>query len=61
MAVIANDFHERKDLTPNVCALYVEKNYRHQGIARELLQFVSEDVFAKGMLRMYKYKFKGVL
>ena len=22
--VIANDFHDRKDLTPNVCALYVE-------------------------------------
>ena len=26
--VIANDFHDRKDLTPNVCALYVEPELR---------------------------------
>ena len=24
--VIENDFHDRKDLTPNICALYVEPN-----------------------------------
>ncbi len=24
--VIDNDFHERKDLTPNLCALFVEKS-----------------------------------
>ncbi len=26
--IIENDFHERKDLTPNLCALYVEPAYR---------------------------------
>ena len=31
--IIANDFHERKDLTPNLCALYVEEAFRCQGIA----------------------------
>ena len=25
LGVIDNDFHNRKDLTPNVCAVYVEK------------------------------------
>ena len=32
VGVIENDFHERKDLTPNVCALYVEEKYRCRGI-----------------------------
>lgn len=26
--VIENDFHEYKHLTPNLCALFVEKEYR---------------------------------
>lgn len=33
-----NDFHDRKNLTPNVCALYVEESCRNQGIADKLLQ-----------------------
>lgn len=32
LGVIENDFHDRKDLAPNVCALYVEEEYRNQGI-----------------------------
>lgn len=28
MGVIENDFHNRKDLTPNVCAVYTGKEYR---------------------------------
>ena len=32
-SIIENDFHNRKDLTPNICAVYIEKEYRCQGIA----------------------------
>ena len=27
------NLHDRKDLTPNVCAVYMEKEYRCKGIA----------------------------
>ena len=32
MGVIENDFHDRKDLMPNVCAVYTEEAYRGRGI-----------------------------
>ena len=38
IGVIENDFHNRKDLTPNVCAVYVEPLYRNQGIAGKMLK-----------------------
>ncbi len=44
LGVIENDFHDRKDLTPNVCAVYVEKEYRLKGIAGKLLDFVCNDM-----------------
>ena len=37
LGVIANDFHPRRDLSPNVCAVYVEEDARCQGIAGALL------------------------
>ena len=37
LGVIENDFHDRKDLTPNVCAVYTEEQYRKQQIAGNLL------------------------
>ena len=51
--VIENDFHDRKDLTPNVCAVYVEEAYRNQGIAGELLDFVCKDMRAAGIATLY--------
>ena len=48
MGVIENDFHDRKDLTPNVCAVYTEEKYRCQGIAGKLLNMVVEDCRQKG-------------
>lgn len=33
MGVIANDFHDRTDLTPNVCAVFTEPDFRCQGLA----------------------------
>ncbi|MFZ2538759.1 MAG: GNAT family N-acetyltransferase [Oscillospiraceae bacterium] len=48
VGVIENDFHNRKDLTPNICALYVEKNYRKMGIAKKMLDFVCKDLSSIG-------------
>ena len=35
--VIENDFHDRPDLAPNLCALYVEPEHRGRGLAGVLL------------------------
>lgn len=51
--VIANDFHKRPDLTPNLCALYVEEPYRRREIARTLLDFICDDLYAMGIERAY--------
>lgn len=53
MGVIENDFHDRKDLAPNVCAVYVEKAYRNQGIAGEMLRFACDEFKAKGIDTLY--------
>ena len=53
LGVIENDFHDRKDLTPNVCAVYVEDAYRRQGIAGEMLEFVCMDMKRRGIDTLY--------
>ena len=53
LGVIENDFHDRKDLSPNVCAVYVEEEYRRRGIAGKLLHFVCEDMSARGISTLY--------
>ena len=53
MGVIENDFHDRKDLSPNVCAVYTEEGYRCQGIAGKLLNMVVEDLRSKGISPLY--------
>lgn len=53
MGVIDNDFHDRKDLTPNVCAVYTEEGYRCRGIAGKLLNFTVEDQRSKGISPLY--------
>ena len=53
LGVIENDFHDRKDLTPNVCAVYTEEAYRGQGIAGQLLNMVAEDMRSKGISPLY--------
>lgn len=53
LGVIENDFHDRKDLTPNVCAVYTDKEYRCQGIAGKLLNYVVEDCRLKGISPLY--------
>lgn len=51
--VIDHDFHDRKDLTPNLCALYVEESYRHQNIARQLLDFAKKEMQIIGVEQLY--------
>lgn len=53
MGVIPNDFHDRKDLTPNVCAVYTEEAYRRRGIAGKMLNFVCEDMADSGISTLY--------
>lgn len=53
LGVIENDFHDRKDLTPNVCAVYTEEEYRCQGIAGKLLDMAVEDLRVKGISPVY--------
>lgn len=53
MGVIENDFHDRKDLTPNVCAVFTEQKYRCQGIAGNLLNMVVADMRQKGVSPIY--------
>ncbi len=53
LGVIENDFHDRKDLSPNVCAVYTEPAYRGQGIAGRLLRMAVEDMRAKGITPLY--------
>lgn len=53
LGVIENDFHDRKDLAPNVCAVYTEKQYRCKGIAGKLLNIVVEDMKNKGIFPIY--------
>lgn len=51
--VIENDFHSRKDLTPNVCALFVEEAYRKQGIACQILDTIRNDMCSFGIETLY--------
>lgn len=53
LGVIENDFHDRKDLSPNICAVYTEDNYRRMGIAGELLNMAVSDLKAKGISPVY--------
>jgi len=53
LGVIDNDFHDRKDLFPNVCAVYTEEEYRGQGISGNLLNMVVGDMKSKGISPIY--------
>ena len=53
LGVIENDFHDRKDLTPNVCAVYTEEEYRCRGIAGRLLNMAVDDLRGKGISPLY--------
>jgi N-acetylglutamate synthase-like GNAT family acetyltransferase len=53
LGCIDNDFHECKELSPNVCAVYVEEGFRRRGIAGKLLNYVCEDMHRSGIDTLY--------
>ena len=53
LGIIENDFHNRKDLTPNVCAVYTEEDKRCNGVAGSLLNYVCADMKEKGIDTLY--------
>ena len=53
LGVIENDFHDRKDLAPNVCAVYTEEAKRGQGVAGALLHRVCTDMKECGIGTLY--------
>lgn len=53
VGVIENDFHPRKDLTPNICALYVREDFQKQGTATKLIRSVLTELKEKGFLNVY--------
>ena len=53
VGVIENDFHDRIDLYPNACALFVEPDFRGRGIAGALLEFACEEMRRNGIDTLY--------
>lgn len=53
LGVITNDFHPRRDLSPNVCAVYVEEDARCRGIAGALLGLACQDMAQLGYPTLY--------
>ena len=53
LGVIENDFHVRKDLTPNICAVYTEEEHRGKGICGRLLSMAVEGLREKGISPVY--------
>ena len=53
LGVIENDFHDRKDLSPNVCAVYTEEEHRCRGIAGKLLNMAVDELKSKGISPVY--------
>ena len=44
---------DRVYLTPNVCALFVEKDYRNQRIAKMILETIKQDFAEMGVKVLY--------
>ncbi len=53
LGVIENDFHNRPDLSPNVCAVFVDEDHRGHGLAGTLLDMAVEDLRRKGISPVY--------
>lgn len=53
LGVIDNDFHDRPDLKPNICAVYTEPEFRCRGVARRLLDLAVTELRERGVSPVY--------
>jgi len=53
LGVVDNDFHDRPDLSPNICAVYTEEDCRGRGIAGRLLERMVEVMRSAGVSPVY--------
>ena len=53
IGVIENDFHNRKDLTPQYLCFICRRKYRRQGVAGYMLKQVCDDMKLLGINRLY--------
>ena len=53
LGVVENDFHDRADLKPNICAVYTEPDFRGRGVAGRLLERAVSDLRAAGASPVY--------
>ena len=53
LGVIENDFHKRKDLRPNICAVYIKEEYQKNRISCHLLDTVCSYLKEKGLQEVY--------
>ena len=53
LGVIENDFHDRKDLSPNICAVYTDEPHRRRGIMGRLLELAVADLRSHGISPVY--------
>ena len=53
LGVIENDFHPRRDLAPNICAVYVEADCRGRRIAGDLLDLACRSLAEDGIGTVY--------
>lgn len=53
LGVIENDFHKRTDLSPNICAVFVEPEHRKKGVAKMMLNLVCRDISGFGIENIY--------
>lgn len=51
--VISGDPPMQKEQRPNICAVYVEEQYRGKGIAGALLEYICVDMMFRGMDTVY--------
>lgn len=51
--LISNDFVSRMDLTPFLCALYIEKEYRGKNLGKLLIDKIKEDALSRGFDHLY--------